>query len=101
MKRVKATFIITDSVEKAFFATAVMAAGGEIETYEEKSVPKEGDILTEHSFDSLLDSAMQFVNGIWSALKGFFGMAKWALILIWEGLRFLWSHGAGEEKVKK
>lgn len=100
MKRVKATFIITDTVEKSFFATAVMAAGGEIEHYEEKPVPKEGDILTEHSFDTLMDSALQFVNGIWSAIKGFFGMAKWSLILVWEGLRWLWNHGAGEKKTE-
>jgi hypothetical protein len=97
MKRVKATFIVADTVEKSFFATVVMAAGGEIEQYEEKPVPKEGDILSEHGFDALLESALQFANGIWTALKGFFGMSKWAIVMVWEGLRWLWTRGVGKK----
>lgn len=97
MKRVKATFVVADKVEKSFFATAVMAAGGEIEQYEEKSVPKEGDVLSEHSFDALMESGLQLVNGIWLAMKGFFGLAKWAVVVMWEGLRWLWTRGVGKK----
>lgn len=98
MKRVKATFVVADAVDKSYFATAAMAKGGELENYEERKIQKEGNVSTEHSFDSLMDSTMQLANGLWQAIKGLAGMSKWALIIVWEGLRWLWNQGVGKKK---
>lgn len=72
-----------------------------MEKYEEKVIPKDPDIIREHSFEALSESGLQFVNGLWAATQGFFGMTKIVVIMGFEGLRFLWKNGAGKEREKK
>jgi hypothetical protein len=92
MKRVKLTALVTDQAgidKKAF--TYMLGAGAELEHYEEKFISKDKDFFQEHSFDTLLDNGKDFVNGSWQVAKGLFGLAKWALIVIFAGLMWVWK----------
>jgi hypothetical protein len=97
MKRVKVTFILPDIYGKEDIAKH-MLAGCEMESYEEKMVPKESDILTEHSFDSLMEGMFEFANGLWLVVKGFWKMSAFAVVMIVEGLRWLWGKGIDSKK---
>jgi hypothetical protein len=101
MKRVKTTYLCNDEMEKhdlEFWLGGI----GKVEKYEEKEIPMDKDVLDEHSFDELMEAALNMVNGLWQFLKGFGVVTKFALITIWEGIRWLWSEGVGgKNKVKK
>ena len=96
MKRIQATILAQDVWKKSDMLTANNIL--EIERYEEKIVPKEKDVLQEHSFEALLDAGKDFLHGIWLTTKGFVGMSKFAIIMIITGLRYLWSNGVGKKK---
>lgn len=100
MKRIKLTAIVNQEINKSNFDWTIKGFG-EIESYHEKELPKDLDILTEHSFEALWESTLEFANGIWSTLKGFFGMMKFAIIVCIEGLRWLWKEGLGSKDDKK
>lgn len=73
----------------------------EIEKYEEKDIPKDKTVLEEHSFDELLDGITEIADALWQLVKGLFKVSKWAIILIVEGVRYLWKGGVGMKKDKK
>ena len=79
MKRVIFKALVADSVERKDFEWAVQGVG-EVESYEERVVPKDVSFVDEFSFDYLLDGAKELVNGVWSAVKGFFKLTSW----LWE-----------------
>jgi hypothetical protein len=102
MKRVKVTFLAQETFTKKDFEQFIVAGVLEIEHYDEKIISKESNVVTEHSFDSLLEGAFEFFNGIWMALKGFGKMSMFAIVVIFSGLKYLWSNGVGKKKgVKK
>jgi hypothetical protein len=103
VRRVRITLAVPDesSVSKDDFKTYAKNKGGEVEKYEVSGIPnKESDFFAEYSFDSLLDAGMDVVNGIWLFIKGVWGMTKWSLVLIVEGLRWLWKNGLGSEAAR-
>ena len=100
MKRVKLTAIVTNDINKENFDWVVKGVG-EVETYQESELPKDFDIMQEHSFEALWDSTLQFMNGLWNAAKGFFGMMKFAVIVTLEGIRWIWTRGVGSKDQKK
>jgi len=97
MKRVKVLFIVLDEVSKERIKEQIASWHAEIEHYEEKHVPKESNILTEHSFDELKDAAFDFINGIWTAMKAFVKMTGYALIVVVEAIKWLWNKGLGSK----
>jgi len=56
---------------------------------------KHDEFMANYTFEFLQESAIQFVQGIWSVMKGFAGMMGWSVILIWEGFRLLWKKTGG------
>jgi hypothetical protein len=90
MKRIKLSALVLDEsgIDKKAFIY-MLGAGAEIEKYEEKDILKDKDFFEEHSFDSLLDSAKDVMNGAWTCFKGLGGLAKYAVILIVSGLMML------------
>ena len=101
MKRVKVTFLAQETFTKKDFEQFIVAGVLEIEHYDEKVISKESNVITEHGFDSLLEGAFEFFNGIWMALKGFGKMSMFAIVIIFSGLKYLWSNGIGKEKKVK
>ena len=101
MKRVKLTLLAKDKFSKPDAEKFAADGGGELEAYEEKALPKDGNVVTEHSFDTLLEGAFEFAQGIWLALKGFGKLMLWTFIVIFAGLKWLWSEGVGKKKEKK
>lgn len=99
MKRIKLTVLATDGVRREQFG--VLSGVAEIEKYEEKPIPKEADVFAEHSFESLLDGGKDIAQGIWMVIKGIGATAKWSVVIIIGGFKWLWSNGVGKEKEKK
>jgi len=99
MKRVKVAFLAPNEFARKDFEWVVKGIA-EIESYEEKSISKEENVLSAHSTDELLDGGFDFANGIWLAGKGFFKMSKWAAIVIFTGLRYMWKEGLGKKEGK-
>ena len=100
MKRVTATFLAADALEKSDFVKQRLIV--ELEKWEEKPIAKEKNVIEEHGFDSLLEGGMEFIQGIFLVFKRFGKMAMVAIVIIIEGVKYLWTHGAGKEKsVKK
>lgn len=97
VKRIDMKAIVKDDVaEKNIHFDGLV----EIESYEEKMVPKDKTILEEHSFDELLEGLVEIANAAWSLIKGIFKVSKWAIVLIIEGLRWLWKEGVGKKNEK-
>jgi hypothetical protein len=63
----------------------------EIESIEAKPIPLDSDFFREHSWDSLMQAARDFVNGIWSAIKAFSKLTLWSLVMIGEAVRMIWK----------
>jgi len=87
MKRIKIIALARDYVSRSSVEPLFL----ELEHYEEKPVPKEQDIFTEHSFDTLQQAANDFINSLWIALKSFIKMSMWAVIVIAEAFKWLWN----------
>jgi hypothetical protein len=100
MKRVRVKFLAPNEFEREDFLWRIKGVL-EVEEYKENPISKDPDVIQEHSFEELLESTMQFANGIWSALKGFFGMSKWAIVVMMGGLKWMWDKGVGSDKAKK
>jgi len=101
MKRIKTTFLAPNEFTKDNFKQTVQGIL-EVEHYEEKLIQKDKTIMDEHSIDTLLEGALEFANGIWMTLVGFGKMSMFAIVIIWEGLRWLWVNGIGsKDKAKK
>lgn len=102
MKRVKVTALVPNNMEREVWNQVVLGVG-EIERYEEKEIPKEATLETEMSFDSLMEGAMEFGQGIWLIVKGLGKLSFWAVVTIFEGVKWLWKKGAGskDEERKK
>lgn len=94
VKRIVLKAIVRDEVERKDVRFEGLV---EMESYEEKQIPKEKGVLEEHSFDELMDGAVEVANAAWMLVKGFMKMSKWAIIIIIEGLRWLWRGGVGKE----
>ena len=73
----------------------------ELNEYREHVVKHEQELLDNYSFDALLDSALQFAEGLWITFKGFSGMLKWSVVIIISGLRWLWKGGNKNETTDK
>lgn len=104
MKRVTATFLAAEALEKSDFMKFFSHEKGvvELEKWEEKPIAKEKNVIEEHGFDSLLEGGLEFIQGIFLVFKGFGKMAMFAIVILVEGVKYLWTHGAGKEKsVKK
>lgn len=99
MKRSRVVYTVKD--EKAAYLKGVIAEVGEIERYEESSVPKEVDALAEYSFDELLEAGKEMVNGLWNVGHATFRLLKWSVVVIFSGIRTLWKYGVGKEKERK
>jgi hypothetical protein len=100
MKRVTATFLAAEALEKSDFVKQRLIV--ELEKWEEKLIAKEKNVIEEHGFDSLLEGGLEFIQGIFLVFKGFGKMAMFAIVIVVEGVKYLWKHGAGQEKsVKK
>jgi hypothetical protein len=87
MKRIKIVALANDATSKNSIKNLFL----ELEHYEEKQVPKEQDIFSAHSFDTLQQSAKDLVNSIWTAFNSFLKMSMWAIIVIVEALKWLWN----------
>lgn len=97
MKRVVTKFLAHDQFTKEDFMFAVVPIL-EVESYQEKSISKDPDIIAEHSFDELWESTKDMANGLWMFFRGLFGMSKWAFVILVEGISFLWRHGVDSKK---
>lgn len=99
MKRVKIEALVDDAFTKDMLWFSMMR---EIEEYSEEPLkPKKvTGFFEDHSWDSLSKSAMNMVDGLWIFAKGFLGMAKWALVVFLEGIKWLWSEGLGRKEAK-
>ena len=97
MKRIKVTGLGEDGLTRVQFTDIFH----EIESYEERKVSKDSDVLAEHSFEILVEGGKDFANGLWLVVKGFVKMSGWAVITIVEGIRWLWKRGVGKEKEVK
>lgn len=84
-------------VAKEEFAKDDLMATGKVISLDEfsESHIKHEDFLSGYSFEFLKDNAMMFGQGIWMTVKGFAGMAGWAFIIIFEGLKYIWSKAFG------
>ena len=101
MKRIKTTFLAPNEFNKDQFKQTVQGIV-EVEHYEEKLIPKDKNIMDEHSINTLLEGALEFANGIWIMIVGFGKMSMYAAIIIFSGLKLLWDWGIGSKnKVKK
>lgn len=98
MKRIKTTMLVPDTIDKEQFQAHCKTSGWELEAYEERKIPKEPDVLADHSMDSLMDGALDIANGAWRIIKGLAQVGKWAIIIIIVGVRWLWKEGAGKKK---
>jgi hypothetical protein len=87
MKRIKIVALANDFTDKSSVKPLFL----ELEHYEEKPIPKEQDIFSAHSFDTLQQSAKDLVNSIWTAFNSFLKMSMWAIIVIAEALKWLWN----------
>lgn len=96
MKRIRIAGFVKDDVVKASFVQFT-----EIQTYNEEHVDAERTITDEYTFDALWESTLEFLEGLWKTVKGFAKMAKWSVVVVWEGLRWLWKQGAGSKKKVK
>ena len=101
MKRIKVTALVKDAFDKKEMQESINPYAGEIEAYEEKKIQDEKNVIEEHSFDALLDGAFDFAQGLWLTLKGFWKMSVFAIILIVEGIKYLWKGGWGSLKKKE
>jgi hypothetical protein len=100
MKRVKVSFFAGDKYAREDFTYANKGVV-EIESYEEQRVSKDRMVEGEYTFERLIESGQEFINGLWHTGKGFVGMAGWAFVTIWEGLRWMWKGGLGKKKEKE
>lgn len=98
MKRIRVEVLAFDKVKRQDVEYVLTGMDCEIEDYKEWKVPKKGDILTEYSFQMLADSAFNFINGLWTALNGFFKMTGWAVVLIVSSIKWLWKGGLGKKR---
>jgi hypothetical protein len=87
MKRIKIVALANDFTGKSSFEPLFL----ELEHYEEKQIPKEQDIFTAHSFETLEQAAKDFVNSLWTAVNSFIKMSMWAVIVIAEAIKWLWN----------
>jgi len=101
MKRITIKAILPDKTEKAIFTQTIESQGGELERYEEYKIPKDADVLEEHSINALLYALKDTANGAWLIIKGIGLMTKWSLIIVWSGLRWLWKNGLGSNDDKQ
>lgn len=94
VKRIDVRAIVKDGVtqNRIHFEGLV-----EIERYGETVIPKDKSIIEEHSFDELFEGLVDIANAAWNFVKGIFKVSKWAIILIVEGIRFLWREGIGKK----
>jgi hypothetical protein len=93
MKRIRIKGLAEDVITRTQFRDMFH----EIEEYSESDIPKDSDVVAEHSFDSLLQGGLDFANGLWLVIKGFGKMSMWAIIIIFSGLRWLWTRGVGKK----
>lgn len=93
MKRIKIVALANDFTDKSSVKPLFL----ELEHYEEKQIPKEQDIFSAHSFDTLQQSAKDLVNSLWTAFNSFLKMSMWAIILVSESLRWVWKKGLGKK----
>jgi hypothetical protein len=101
-KRVKMTMLVADGEsDHVKLLVAGLPGVGIVESYEESELPKDADITNEHSFDMLLEGAMDVANGVWRTIKGIGKLSAWAFVLIFEGLKWLWKSGVGKKDVTK
>ena len=99
MKRITAKFLAHDSYTKEDFVfqnTPVL----EVESFEERQIAKDKDIIGEYSFDSLWEATKEFAGGIWHAIAGFGKMSMWAIVVVFEGIKWLWKEGIGKKQQK-
>lgn len=98
MKRIKMSALSSDAFQKE--SIGLLAGIAEIESYEERPIPKDKDALADYSFDTLLDGGKDILQGIWFVMKGIAAVAKWSAVLVVLGLKWLWSGGIGSERAK-
>jgi hypothetical protein len=91
MKRIEMKCIVKDNCdtdELHFFIEKHW--GGEVEMLDERQVPRDPDLVLDHSFDALLSDARMFANGLWAVFKGIIGISKYAIIIIVSSIAWLW-----------
>ena len=88
LKKISVKFIAKEEFDKKIISENISVV--QVDDYEEIHI-KHDDFLSNYTFEFLKDSGMQFGKGIWLTIKGFAGMAGWAVIAIVEAFRFLWK----------
>lgn len=101
MRRIRIEFLVLDDVKKDVIISAMQTIRAEIESYDEKKIPKKGDVLTNYSFSMLKDAAFDFVNAIWVVITSFGKMLGWSAVMIVESAKYLWKNGLGSKDKKE
>jgi hypothetical protein len=100
MKRVNVKIIVPDKMLRWQIERTLLQYGGEVEEYREKAIPKDG-VQVEYGFEALTEAAMNIAEGVWLFGKGFVKMLSWSVHIIFGGLKWMWTEGAGKVKARK